>query len=367
MSASPYCARRVLQHRDWRRSLQEHFTRQAVQSFGPVIVEVLGGHFARWPREGKLNVYVSLQDACVEMSAQLVFGPEIAGALPQLVHLVRRGHHFAARDLRAWPDWPAWVPLHRRRCLAALERELAHTLAPLIAVRRAGALGNDLLSVLVRSSPDGPDRASEHTLRNQALMLFVAGFEPVSGTLAWALRLLAEHSQLQDEVASEVLAEIGASGPTAADLPRLGFTSQVVEEALRLYPNEWMLTRRAAGADRLPCGLSVLPGEEVLISPYLLHRDERFFPHPDRFDPSRFAPGNAVPRDAYMPFGTGPRVCLGASLAVLAVTLGLALVLRRWRVAPGTLARPRLESVNLFSSQPRDGEVWLELAPRPPQ
>jgi cytochrome P450 len=168
---------------------------------------------------------------------------------------------------------------------------------------------------------------------------------------------------VQDRIATEVCLAGKRQGETIAELSELPCTTRVLNEILRLYPNEWLLTRRAVEEDRLPCGVRIRRGEEVMISPYVIQRDARFFPNPDRFDPERFAGAPTWPQMAYIPFGAGPRMCLGEFYARLVITVGLAKTISRWRVE-AIEPLPPLEIANLFSSQPRGGRLMLRLRKR---
>lgn len=208
-----------------------------------------------------------------------------------------------------------------------------------------------------------PVSTSASDLRERLVMLFLAALEPVSTTLSWGLRLLADHPVVQDRIVEEVRCVGQQAGGTIADVFTLRYTSMVLDEILRLYPNEWLLTRRAVKEDRLPSGVRIRAGEEVMISPYVVQRDPQFFSQPDRFEPERFAIAPTWPQMAYIPFGAGPRACLGEFYARLLITAALSQITSRWR-AESIGPLPTLETANLFSSQPNGGRLMLRFSER---
>ncbi|MBZ4321384.1 cytochrome P450 [Streptomyces sp. SCA2-4] len=211
----------------------------------------------------------------------------------------------------------------------------------------AGADQGDLLSLLLSAGRDGPDgRAlTDDEIADQLVTFFAAGTETSGSALAWALHLLGGHPEVARRLRAEVDAVLGdAPAATLAHLPDLRLTAAVVNEALRLYPPAWLLTRTTTSDTRL--GGHTLPaGTAVVYSAYLLHRRPDLFPDPERFDPDRWiaAPGApAPPRTAFLPFGSGPRKCIGDVFALTEAALALAGVVADWDLRPagGRRVRP---------------------------
>jgi cytochrome P450 len=204
--------------------------------------------------------------------------------------------------------------------------------------RRSGEDRGDLLSMLLAARDDEGDGGgmTDLQLRDEALTLFLAGHETTANALAWTWHLLA----LNPDAEARLHAEVDAVGdaPRAGDLPRLAYTRAVLAESMRLYPPAWAIGRQpleefAAG------GYRVRAGTVVLMSPWVTHRDPRWWTEPERFDPERWTPENEarLPRYAYFPFGGGPRKCIGEGFAWTEGILVLATLARRWRLrhAPG--------------------------------
>lgn len=236
----------------------------------------------------------------------------------------------------------AWIRSAARRLLPsslialhptfrAAVRELDEVVRRLIAARRAEptSSGTDLLSRLLRL--DGQEgRLSDEEIRDEVMTMLFAGHETTADALAWACYLLATNPDAQVRLVDEASAVLQGRAATVADLPQLAYTRRVVNETLRLYPPAWATFRHALEADRV-MGYQVEAGDLVAITPYLLHRHPRYWPDPDRFDPDRFLPAAEAqrPRHLFLPFGAGPRQCLGKHLALMEMPIVLATLLQR--------------------------------------
>jgi cytochrome P450 len=177
-------------------------------------------------------------------------------------------------------------------------------------------------------------------VRDEVVTLIVAGHETVAATLTWTWVLLAEHPEAEQRVHAEVDAcpAPGSDGWDIDILERLPYTRAVIDECLRLYPPAWVITRRSLEPDTLG-GLELPVSATVIISPYAIHRDTQWWPNPDRFDPDRFL-GETSPSESgtgpltYLPFGAGPRLCIGRDLALMEAPLVVATIARAFRVRP---------------------------------
>ncbi len=224
----------------------------------------------------------------------------------------------------------------------------------LIAERRAdGRDRGDLLSMLL-AAQDAEDGAgmTDEEVRHEVMTLFAAGLETTANALTFAWYLLARHPEAEARLRAEAAALGG--DPGLRDVARLPYAERVLNEALRLYPPGWMLARRCV--EELPLGGYVIPVDGlVLMPPYLMHRDPRFWPEPERFDPDRWAEGGGAPphRFSYFPFGAGPRKCIGASFAAIEATLLLAVIARRVRLE--ALSDEPLELQPQITLRPRGG------------
>jgi cytochrome P450 len=262
---------------------------------------------------------------------------------------------------------PFWIPdsiplpgnIRYRRGVQRMDRLVAR----IIAERRdkAGDRG-DLLSLLMQARDEAGRPMSEGQIRDEVITMLLAGHETTALTVSWTWYLLGLHPAADAQLAAEVREVLGGRPPTIDDLPRLRFTGQVVSEAMRLYPPAYAIGREALkdceiGGYRVPAGTT------VYVSPWVMHRDPRWFDDPQAFRPERWD-GNAarqLPRFAYMPFGGGPRICIGNRFAVMEAMLILATVAQRFRLEWQT-GRP-VEPMPSITLRPGGG-IWFKAIPR---
>lgn len=239
---------------------------------------------------------------------------------------------------------PMWLPLPHQLRFRRARRELGQVVDELVARRGDRTGGDDVLSRLIVSVRMEKDpRVARQRLRDELVTLLLAGHETTASTLSWTLHLVDRHPAVRERLRDEARGALGDRLPEYADLHRLTYTTMVVEEAMRLYPPVWLLPRLATAPDTIG-GYRVPAGADVLISPYTLHRHPAFWTAPDRFDPERFEPSRARqrPRYAYIPFGAGPRVCVGSNLGMMEAVFVLAMLAREFHlsVAPGHAVTP---------------------------
>jgi cytochrome P450 len=215
-----------------------------------------------------------------------------------------------------------------RRGVARLDRLVSRVLA-----ERRAAPGDrgDLLSMLMAARDDDGKPMSDRQLRDELITLFLAGHETTAISLSWTLFLLARNPEVDAALAGEIREVLGGRMPGAADLPRMKLAEAVVREALRLYPPAYAVGREAV-ADCTIGGYRVPAKSTIYFSPWSLHRDARWFDDPEDFRPSRWMDGSTarVPKYAYIPFGGGPRICIGERFAMMEAVLVLVTILRRF-------------------------------------
>jgi cytochrome P450 len=235
---------------------------------------------------------------------------------------------------------PTWVPLARQVRFRRARKDLQRVVDRLVKERMANprADGDDVLSRLIVSTQQETDRrVGEQRMRDELVTLLLAGHETTASTLGWALYLVDRHPQVLARLHAEAVDVLGDRIPSYEDLRELKYTTMVLQEVMRLYPPVWILPRQAQGPDSVG-GYHVPTGSDVLVCPYTLHRHPAFWDEPERFDPDRFDPDQATDRPpyAYIPFGAGPRFCVGRQLGMMEATFVLAMIARdlRLRVVP---------------------------------
>lgn len=257
---------------------------------------------------------------------------------------------------------PAWVP-RPGRIFGSQAIGKTKVLADRAIEARRGtgsSVPPDLLDLLMAGQdPETGQRMTTAELRDNLLTFIVAGHETTALTLAWALYLCAFDPEVQEEARAEAQSVLQGRAAVVADIAALPLTRRIVDETLRLYPPAAFLSRTALEADTL-CGREVKPGDNILLPVYALHRHHRLWSDPDAFDPTRFADPRTVPRFHYLPFGDGPRICIGMSFALQEAVIILATLLSRFRFAavPGRDPKPVL----ILTLRP-EGGVWLQVDP----
>jgi cytochrome P450 len=241
---------------------------------------------------------------------------------------------------------PPWVPTTRHRQFARGLDALEVVIHRLIHERRAGShQQDDILALLLAARDADGCPLGDAEIRDELVTLLLAGHETTANALTWTWLLLSQDRSVRERLTREVNEVVGDRLPTAADVPRLKYTKMIWDESLRLYPPAWALhTRIAHAEDRLPSGAVLPPKAPVFISPWSLHRNPRWFPDPERFDPERFSEETKRTHTSYsyLPFGAGGRRCLGESFAELEGLLILATVASRvhLRVVDGQTILP---------------------------
>ena len=290
--------------------------------------------------------------------------PEDAAAAGAAVQVLSRA---ALNEMFLPFEVPDWVPLPWRPATRRALRSLDALVWRLLRERRADPRPyEDLLAMLMSAADDEGDggRLSDQEVRDQCMTMFLAGHETTATGLGWWGWAMATHPEIAQRAAAEVDAALGGRVPTHADLPRLPYLMQTIKETLRLRPPAAALFTREAVED-VQIGPWLLPrGSLVLITPYVVHHDERWFPSPERFDPDRFAPerADAIPRGAYLPFGVGQRVCIGNNFALMEMAQIAAMLLQRFEFAwPAHEAAPH---PRLHVTLRPEGGLRLVLKPR---
>ena len=268
-----------------------------------------------------------------------LFSADLSGQAQQLLDATSESADLVVRLGRSILPTAEWTPTRTNLRLRATRRRLDASAAEIIAQRRArslhapaGSHGDDLLGLLLDSE------MTDAEVRDELVTMVIAGHETVAGALAWTLMLLAEHQPAQDRVRAELA---GHDGPVSllGHRETLPWTRAVVDEALRLFPPAWALSRRAHAADVI-AGREVPAGTLVIISPWLMHRRAASWPDPLAFRPERFLDPGAG-RSGYLPFGQGPRLCIGREFALGEMVMVLSELLREHRLdVPAGWTRP---------------------------
>jgi cytochrome P450 len=339
-----------------RRLIQPAFARQRVESYASVMAECTERLIEEWHDGEIYEIASAMMQLTMTIAGRTLLGIDVGQRFSEVARCLEAVmHDFLARFGAAAP-LPYWMPTLRNVRLRWTITRLDWILQQLIDERRAaGPGGGDLLSVLLnaRDEEDG-SRISDRQIRDEVMTMFLAGHETTANALSWTWYLLAQHPQVQERVRAEARSVLGGQRPTAAEIPKLVFCEQVVREAMRLYPPAYVVGRRPL--EDVTIGRHFVPaGTNILMSQWIVHRDERWFANPLKFQPDRWANGSLsdLPKYAYFPFGGGPRVCIGNTFAMFEAPLVLAMVAERFSLELVTAEPVRIQpAVTLRPGQP---------------
>jgi len=344
-------------HQRQRRLVQPAFHRERVTSYGTTMGRYARATRERWRDGESIDAAAEMTRLTLAIVGKTLFDADIEGEAPEIRDALTDAVEMFSFAMFPFAELLDRLPLPRVRKFRRARERLDATIYRLIEQRRAsGADRGDLLSMLLLAQDtDGDGGAmTDRQLRDEAMTLFLAGHETTANALTWTWHLLAANPEAERRLHAEVDDVLGDRAATADDLPRLRYTRLVLAESMRLYPPAWIVGRRAI-ADYF-IGTYRIPANTILLaSQYIIHRDARFFPEPERFDPERFTTEAqaARPRLAYFPFGAGPRICLGEQFAWMEGVLCLATLARRWYLRPPAGFTPTLQP--LITLRPRYG------------
>jgi cytochrome P450 len=358
----------VAEGEEWRRQrrmLQPVFHARRFDHYAECMVERTRCLLDRWLKAtasgGNVEVEISrvMTDLTLEVIGKTMFNAEMSGDASDIGRAVAILSRIAVKEMEAPFTLPDWLPLPEKREKRWAIRTLDETVRRFIRERRAsGEDKGDLLSMLLQAADEEGDggRFTDEQARNESMTLLLAGHDTTAAGLIWVFYCLARHPRAAACVQHELDAVLAGRDPTAADLPRLGYTERSVKETLRLYPPAIAVFNRQALDDVEIGGYRVPKDGLIQAISYVVQRDPRWFREADQFDPDRFLPERYehVPQYAYFPFGGGPRVCIGNTFAMMEMTLVVATLLQHMNVelAPG---QGEAEPVALLSLRPRNG------------
>jgi cytochrome P450 len=321
-----------------RRMVNPAFSQARLAGYSGVMVDEAQRTIDTWRHGDVLDVSREMMQLTLRVVSRTLFGHDVSAH-----HIAEVGRAMTLFQ-RAVPSpdvAPRWVPWGQRARLARALEALDRMTYDIIAARRAKGPrdSTDLLQMLVGAVDEEGDggRLTEKELRDQLVTLFLAGHETTSHALTWTLYCLSQNPRAERALHEELDGVLSGGGgrraPSYDDLARLPYTGQVIDEAMRLYPPVYSLARRASEDTEIG-GYPVKAGSEVMLWIYMTHRDPRFYPEPEAFRPERFTPDEEAkrPKLAHLPFGAGPRACIGKVFAMLEARLVLASIASRFRL-----------------------------------
>lgn len=350
-----------------RRMMQPHFHKRRLAGLTDTVSQAIDETLTSWQAYAN-GTPVNVEQLCPALTMNVVvkaiFGTGISDEeIQEVSEAIVFALNYVLRGL-LMQGLPSFIPVPGRakydQALQIIDKAVYNIIEQR---RRDGADGNDLLCMLLNVVDDEGQGMTDQQLHDEIVNLFLAGFETTANAIAWAMHVLANEPEVTAKIRAEYQAATAESPlPTFMSLRQMGYTRQVVQEVLRLYPPAWQTMRKAVEDDVID-GYRVPAGSIVITSLYSSHRNQSMWPNPTRFNPDRFSPEQSKgrPKTAWMPFGTGQRKCIGLELAMMEATIALGMIADRFDLAtvPSRPAHPKASLV--IKSQ--DG-IWLTVTPR---
>lgn len=317
------------QHRRHRRLMMPAFQKAALDAYAGDIVAVTEGALERWPIGSTADVAALLRELTLRVAVRCIFGLDAGEGAEALGRVALEQLEVLASPLAVAIPLDAPGTPYRRALEVSARYEAS--LRGLIERKRRLPSGRDALSAMIRAHDEDGSSLTDEELIGEANTLFIAGHDTSASTLAGAVLLLAQHPEVLAGVLDEIDGALRGGPPSVTDLPRLALTDRIIQETMRLLPATPILFARTASSEARLGPYTLPEGAHVVLSPLLTHRDPDRFPEPLRFRPARWEALQPGPYE-YLPFGAGPRMCLGAGFAAMALRLMLPMILRRYRL-----------------------------------
>jgi cytochrome P450 len=341
-----------------RRLLQAAFQNKRMEEFSYLMVSAAHSTLERWgeraPNEQVVDIAREMVGLTINILGSTLFQTDLTETTEGISRDLTLLTRWAMSRMTSLWKLPMRVPTPKNCRAHAALRRLESIVEQLIRQHEHvdRAKNENLLSLMAAQNSENASGINEKKMRDEVMTLLLAGHETTAATLAWTWYLLSQNPEVERRLHAEVDQVLAGRRATSSDVPRLVYTKMVVSEALRLYPPVWLLPRKAINADRL--GEHVIAANsDVLVCVYTIHRHPQFWDDAGRFDPQRFAPDKSTDRAAcaYLPFGAGPRTCLGSRFGLMEVVLMVAVIAQRF-------------SLRLAGDQKVEPEASLTLHPR---
>ncbi|MFY0545153.1 cytochrome P450 [Brevibacillus sp. H7] len=345
-------------HLRQRRLMQPAFHRERIAAYGQTMVDLTLAMIEQWRDGEEIDVHDEMMKVTLAIITKTMFGKGLKEGVDKIGQAIEVGLHYVSTKASSFIDIPLSVPTRSNLKFREAAETLDKAIYAIIDERRR--TGNtertDLLGMLLaaRDEDDGTGMTDKQ-VRDEVMTIFLAGHETTANTMSWIWYLLATHPEAEKKLQSELDEVLGGRTPTVEDIPRLAYVNQIISEAMRLYPAAWAISREVV--DEVDIGGQTFhPGETLMMSQYVMHRNPKYYDNPDQFLPERFAGDllKRIPSFAYFPFGGGPRICIGNNFARMEAALLLAAIAQRCRLPLANPERP-VEPEPLVTLRPKNG------------
>ncbi|HLP88606.1 MAG TPA: cytochrome P450 [Nostocaceae cyanobacterium] len=319
-----------------RRMMQPAFHRERIFSYGEVMVNYAKKLVANWHDGEVRDIHEEMMRVTLEVVAKTLFGVELDSEVEQVGKAMQTSiEYFETRNTSLLLYFlPDWLPIPLNVKFKNTVKQLDQLVYRIIQKKReSGKDDGDLLSMLMQIQDEDGIGMTDKQLRDELITLIIAGHETTALALSWTWYLLSQHPEVEQKLLAELQTVLNGRTPTFQDLTQLVYTERVIMEVMRLYPPVWAMSRQAGQAGDV-AGYPIKPGNGVVFSPWVMHRDPRYFEHPEVFNPDRWENDliKKIPTFAYFPFGGGARICIGKSFAMMEAVLILATIAQSYRL-----------------------------------
>ena len=353
-------------HRRQRRLAQPAFHKQRINSYAHVMAEYAERARDRWHNGETLDIHQEMMRVTLGIVGKTLFDADVESEAKEIGEALNAIMQLFDRITIPFPQLMNSLPLPSNYRFLKAHRRLDKTMYRIIGEHRAGGVDRgDLLSMLLLSQDEEGDGGSmtDLQLRDEAMTIFLAGHETTANAMTWSWYLLSQNPEIEAKLHREIDVVLEGRLPTGDDVPQLRYSEMVFAESMRMYPPAWAMGRQVL-SDYEVGGYVVPAGSIILMSPWVMHHNPRYYPDPLKFDPERWTPQNreARPKFCYFPFGGGPRVCIGEGFAWMEGVLLLAAIAQRWQMR--LEAGHRVELRPLITLRPKYG-MRMTVASRP--
>ncbi|MBL8164677.1 MAG: cytochrome P450 [Anaerolineae bacterium] len=318
--------------RSERHTMQPVFHHRVIDAYGQEMVACIDAVLAGWHAGDVHDIDEEMLKMTLAMVTRTLFRANVQDAEEMVVRAVKVLQKVSYQQGQLGLPIPRWLPLPGNRQKWHYIDELDVLVARIIQSGRAAGHESGNMIAMLAAGIDQPDSVmTERLLRDEVMTVLLAGHESTANGLTWMWYLLTQHPEVQEQLRAEAEAVLEGRPPTVADFKRLTYAENVVKEALRLYPPAWALPREPL-EDIALGDYTLKQGSMVIAAPYVIHRDPRFYPQPDAFIPERFDTDQDTSPFAYIPFGAGPRFCVGTAFAQMAMRMVLVRVQQGFRL-----------------------------------
>lgn len=346
-----------------RRIIQPAFSRERIAYYARYMTDSAEQMLGTWKSGTVVDIHKEMMDLTLRVVVRALFELETMETerISRSLNIVML-NSVGGRLLL--PPFFRYLPLPGMRNVRRAVEEIDATVYDIVRQRRRiGKEGSeDLLAILMHARDADGSQMTDEQLRDEAMTFLLAGHETTALAMSWGLYLLSQNTEAIARLHDEVDRVLGGKLPTMSDIPSLIFTERVLKETLRLYPPAWSVARTAINEFELD-GYRIPGGANIVMSQWIMHRDARFFPEPEKFDLDRWdtAACQNLPRFAYFPFGGGPRQCIGAAFAMTEALLILATIARRFRLV--SVEKRPVPPVPSLTLRPK-GAIWMRIEAR---